>query len=116
MKSLVKKYHDRLVKEAKQKEADKILDEQLQKRGKYFDITILYTLHTHPKFKKGAKLCREFYIDAIRNYFNMLEQWQCDGDDSHFWIMEERLRADGIDVDALKKEVDEMVKNEFKKE
>jgi len=116
MKSLVQKYHDRLVKEAKEREANKILDEQLKKRSKYYAITVLYTLHTHRKFKKGAQLCREFYLEMIRNYFNMIEQWQCDGDDSHFWIMEERLKADGIDVDALDREVDDMVKNEFEKE
>lgn len=110
MKSLIKKYNERLIREARQKEADRILDDRLAKKCENIDITILYTLHTHPKFKKGAQLCREFYLAMIENHFNMCDKWQCDGDESHYWIMKKRLKDDGIDVDALIKEADEIEK------
>jgi hypothetical protein len=112
MKSLTKRYHDRLVKEARQREAGKILDEQMSKRAKYYDIVMLYTLHTLPKIRFGAQRCREFYLGMIRNHLGMVKNWQCDGDDSHFWIMEERLKADGINVDELIKEAHEIFKED----
>lgn len=110
MKSLTKRHHKRLVKEAKMKEAEDILNECMAKRAKYYDITMLYTLHT--MFGFGKKRGRRFYLGMIKNYLGMVKHWQSGGDDSHFWIMEERLKAAGINVDDLICEAGEMVKED----
>ena len=105
MKISIKKYHDRLVKEAREKKADEILDERLAKKCENVDVTILYTLHT--VFGFGAKRCHQFYFEMINNHFNMCNQFQCNGDDSHYWVMKERLKLDGIDVEAFINEANE---------
>ena len=42
----------------------------------------------------------------------MCEDWQCKGDDSHYWVMEKRLKDAGIDIEALRKEADEIAERE----
>lgn len=81
--------------------------------AKRADITMIYTWHTHPKLKFGAKKCRELYLDMIRNHFAMCDKWQCKKDNSHYLIMEEELKVDGIDVDALIKEAEEMAERYY---
>jgi hypothetical protein len=108
MRSLIDRYNKRLIREAKQKEADRILDERLAKKCENVDVTMLYTLHT--VFGFGAERCRRFYFEMIDNHFNMCNRWQCDGDDSHYWIMKQRLKDDGIDVEAMIKEAQENAK------
>jgi hypothetical protein len=68
----------------------------------------LYTLHE--EFGLGKKRLRKYYLKKVLNFLGMSKKWQCNGDDSHFWIMEERLKADGIDVDELIREADEIAK------
>jgi hypothetical protein len=97
-------------KEELMRDAVAAVDERITERAKNYDIVWLYTLHTFSKTKKGKQVCREFYLEVVRNYLGMLNQWQSGGDDSHFWIMEERLKADGIDVDELIREADELAK------
>ena len=41
----------------------------------------------------------------------MMEQWRVDGDNTHYWVMEHRLKEDGIDY----KEFDE-IQAEFEDE
>ena len=110
MKSLTKKHHDRLVQEAKQKEAHRIVREQWEDQCRKADVSVLYALHT--VFGFGAIRCRRFYLGMIKNYLGMVKHWQSGGDDSHFWIMEERLKAAGINVDDLIREAGEMVKED----
>lgn len=117
MKSIVQRYRERQAREAAKKRKEELMrdavaavDERITQRAKNYDIVWLYTLHTFPKTKKGKKVCREFYLEVVRNYLGMLNQFQSGGDDSHFWVMESRLKADGIDVDELIREADELAK------
>ena len=70
------------------------------------DITILYTLHT--EFKFGKERCERFYRKLIQNQLSMIEQFRCGDDDSHYLVMEKRLKDAGIDVKALQAEADRL--------
>ena len=108
MKISIKKYHDRLVQEAKKKEADKILNDSLADKCEDLDVVVLYTLHE--VFGFGLERCRKFYFEMIDNHFNMSKKWDCKGDGSHYAIMKKRLKYYGIDVEAFVKEADEQRK------
>jgi hypothetical protein len=110
MKSLIKQHHNRLVREAKQREAHDIVRELWSEQCRKADISILYALHN--VFGFGAVRCRRFYHAMIQNHFQMCEDFQCKGDDAHYWVMEKRLKDAGIDVDELRREADEMAEEE----
>lgn len=112
MKSLYEKHKERVKKEEIQREAQRIVRELWSVQCRKADISIMYTLHTKPKDPYGKQRCRDFYLDMIRNHFRMCEDFQCQGDDSHYWVMEKRLKDDGIDIDELRREADEIAKEE----
>ena len=104
----IERFRKKQAHQATMRDAEAIVNECVAKRAKYYDITMLYTLHTI--FGFGKERCRRFYLGMIKNYLGMLNQFQSDGDDSHFWVMESRLKADGIDVSEIVREGDELAK------
>jgi hypothetical protein len=110
MKSLIKRYNRRMAQEATQREAHDIVRAQWSEQCRKADISILYALHN--VFGFGAIRCRRFYHAMIENHFQMCEDFQCKGDDSHYWVMEKRLKDAGIDVDELRREADEMAEKD----
>ncbi len=108
MKSLYDRYRERKAKENARRKIQDGVREMWSDQCRKADISILYTLHTKSKDPYGKQRCREFYLDMIRNHFRMCEDFQCQGDDSHYWVMEKRLKDDGIDIDELRREADEL--------
>ena len=105
-KNLMKQHKRRQrMAEAKEEATDLVL-KHWEEFCKNADVAILYTLHT--VFGFGKKRCERFYKALIKNQFEMIDNFRCDGDDSHYWVMEARLKWAGIDVQALQKEADEI--------
>jgi hypothetical protein len=98
----MQRFREKKAKEEGLKEAEAIVNECVAKRAKYYDVAMLYTLHT--LFGFGKERLRRYYLGMVENYLGLMNQFQSNGDDSHFWIMEARLKADGIDVSEIVRE------------
>lgn len=87
------------VKRERREEANRLgrelVIEQWKKVCKNIDIGLLYILHFEKRH--SAEWLKDFYKKWLYVSQEMLEQWQVDGDDTHYWVMEARLKADGID-------------------
>jgi hypothetical protein len=107
-RSIIQRYRERQAKEEGLKEAEAIVNECVAKRAKYYDVAMLYTLHT--VFGFGKDRLRRYYLGMVENYLGLMKQFQSGGDDSHFWVMEARLKTDGIDMDEIVREGNELAK------
>lgn len=75
--------------------------------GTKFDLIVLNELHNgFAKF--GPERCKKFYFEMIKRHRELCEKYQSNGDDSHYLIIKERLKADGIDIDAIQKEAEKL--------
>lgn len=82
--------------------AQEIMDDAFRRA----DIAVIATLHYD--FGFGKDRIMKFYTAMVKRHNEMKEKWQCGDDNSHYLIMLERLKYDGIDVEQLQKEVDEL--------
>ena len=103
-KSLTNRYLDKQRKAEANAEAKKLVLAEREKYCTKTDVTILYALHNI--FGFGKERLERFYREWIKIHTEMVEDYQCDGDDSHYWVMEARLKEIGVDIDALEREVD----------
>ena len=103
-KSLTNRYLANQRKAEADKEAKNLVLQEWDKFCKKADISILYTLHED--FGFGKERLERFYRGWIRRHSAMVDNYQCEGDDSHYWVMEARLKAIGVDVDALENEAE----------
>jgi hypothetical protein len=104
-KSLMKKFLQRQKKiieqEAGRNTAADIAEDMLTR----LDITFMYTLHTMEKDPWGKKRIERFYLDFINNQYEMIKEFRtCAGDEeTYYLVMADRLKRDGIDVEAIQK-------------
>lgn len=103
-KSLTNRYLEKQREEENLKLAKKLVLQEYEKFCTKTDISMLYALHN--TFGFGKERLERFYREWIKIHTEMVKNYQCDGDDSHYWVMEARLREIGVDIDALEKEVD----------
>ena len=103
-KSLTKRYLENQRRYESHEEAKRIVLQEWEKVCRKTDVSILYALHNI--FGFGKDRLERFYREWIKMHIAMVDNYQCDGDDSHYWVMEARLKDIGLDVDALLKEVD----------
>ena len=108
--NLMKSYNERQRKERVNQELDRMLTEWM----KCADVAILFTLHT--EFGFGAERCRRFYLKMIEAHKEMRDRFQSGNDESHYWVMEKWLKDDGIDVEALQREAENISKQNKQKE
>jgi hypothetical protein len=107
-KSLMKKYWER---KKKANENTVIRDATVNECDSYLerlDITLLYTLHTMPIDPWGKKRLERFYLDMVNNQYEMIRQYRtCEDDnETHYLVMADRLKRDGIDVEAIQKKAE----------
>lgn len=102
----MKQLQRRKAKEEAREEANDLVLKQWENFATKADIVILYTLHK--EFGFGKERCERFYRKMIENQISMIEQYRTskDDDDTHYWVMEERLKNANIDVKALQEEVE----------
>lgn len=101
--------------EQRQKESKEILDKYIEQKVrenceawlKTADCVMLYTLHNQ-KDGYGAKRCRDFYLEFVKNYKELHDRYSCHEDGSEFLVIQKRLKDSGIDIDALQKEAEEL--------
>jgi hypothetical protein len=105
-KSLTKRYLENQRRNENHAEAKKLVLAEWEKFCRKTDVSMLYALHN--TFGFGKDRLERFYREWIKLHIAMVDNYQCDGDDSHYWVMEARLRDIGLDVDALLREVDEL--------
>ena len=67
------------------------------------DVTMLYTLHIMTQSKWGKKRLERFYLELVNNQYEMKRQFKNSADDeeTHYLVMADRLKRDGIDVVAI---------------
>ena len=68
------------------------------------------------EFGFGAERCRRFYLKMIEAHKEMRDRFQSGNDESHYWVMEKWLKDDGIDVEALQREAENISKQNKQKE
>lgn len=103
-KSLTNQYLKKQHEEEKLKLAKQLVHQEWERFCTKTDVTILYALHNIYGF--GKERLERFYREWIKLHTEMVKNYQCDGDDSHYWVMEARLKEIGVDIDALEREVD----------
>lgn len=103
-KSLTKRYLENQRRNENHEEAKRIVLAEWEKVCRKTDVSILYALRSI--FGFGKDRLERFYREWIKLHIKMVEDYQYDRDDSHYWVMEARLKDIGLDVDALLKEVD----------
>lgn len=96
----MKSYRERLKNQAIRNEIDKANDAWF----KNVDFAIAYTLHN--LFGFGAGRIKKFFKLCRATHKEMMERYRSDGDDSHYWVMEKRLKDGGIDVEKIIAELD----------
>ena len=106
----MKRHQQRLAKQQADNVVQDHINEQWQEQCRKVDISIIYTLHT--VFGFGKERCERFYKALVENHFRMADNWQCEGDDSHYWIMQKRLYDAGIDIKAFQQWADEWEKTQ----
>ena len=86
--------------------AEKLVLEKWAVHCRNADISILWALRE--TFGFGKKRLERFYTNWLRTHIHMIDRYQTDGDESHYWVMEARLREIGVDIDKLQKIADEI--------
>jgi hypothetical protein len=107
-KSLMQKYlerqkkanEERVIRDSTVNECEGFLDR--------LDVTLMYTLHTKKKDPWGKIRIEEFYLDFVNNQYEMIRQYRTCADDNetHYLVMADRLKRDGIDVEAIQKKAE----------
>jgi hypothetical protein len=79
------------------------------------DVTALYTLHTMPEVKWGKKKLERYYLNLVNNHYEMAMQFKNSADDeeTHYLVMADRLKRDGIDVAAIQAKAMAIKKPEY---
>lgn len=70
-----------------------------------YDTVMIYILHYYYGF--GLKRIKEFHKTLIKERAELKEFYQADDKDPdiHFYAMRQKLKADGIDVEAIREEL-----------
>lgn len=94
-------------------EEKRIRDKEIQKQcvticNKFevdYDTVMIYILHYYYGF--GLKRIKEFHKTLIKERAELKEFYQADDKDPyiHFYAMRQKLKADGIDVEAIREEL-----------
>ena len=105
-KSLTRRYLENQRRAEMKDKADDLVLKRWEEFCRDADISILYTLHE--VFGFGKERLERFYRGWIKNHTDMIKKYRCDNDDSHYWVMEARLKDIGVDIDALLKEAEEL--------
>jgi hypothetical protein len=87
-------------------EAERLVLEKWEEFSKKADVSILFALRE--TFGFGKERLERFYENWLKTHIQMISRYQTDGDDSHYWVMEARLREIGVDIDELQKKADEI--------
>lgn len=89
---------DRYLRRKRVQEADSYARELVLERWADFcnkaDLTIAYTLHTEYGF--GKERLKKFFRLWHSNQFEMIEHFRSGDDEGEYWVMEKRLKDDGI--------------------
>lgn len=104
-KNLIKRLQRKQKLQEADDEARRLVEERMKEYCTKADVSILYTLHE--VFGFGKTRCERFYKSWIKTHSAMADSFQSGGDDSHYWVMQERLKSIGVDVEALQKEVED---------
>lgn len=105
-KNLTNRYLEKKREEENLKLVRELVLQEYEKFCKKMDVSVLYA--QHKTFGHGKIKLERFYREWIKIHTEMVKNYQCDGDDSHYWVMEARLKEIGVDIEALEKEVDEI--------
>lgn len=113
-KSLMQKYLERQRKHNAEKAgrntAVDICEDLLSRE----DITLMYTLHTMEKDPWGKERIERFYLNLVNNHYEMVKEFRtcADDEETYYLVMADRLKRDGIDVEAIQKKAEAIKKPE----